>query len=202
MKDYNPTNTAAASCPSVGSDWQAASALPPTPNEQLCGCMSKSLSCVPSKQITDKNAGGLFDLVCGLDPEACLGIRANGKTGNYGAYGMCNANEQLGWVLNQYYSNQTRSGNGASACDFSGSASLQSAASPTGQCVSLISQAGNGQGTVTTQPTGTAKASGSGAKSSKGSVGQVSAPSMNVGRWQLGVYVVVAIMSGVGMILL
>ncbi|RMD40883.1 hypothetical protein DV735_g4221, partial [Chaetothyriales sp. CBS 134920] len=147
--DYTPTNTAAASCPSVGTAWQAASALPPTPNVELCECMYNSLSCVPN-DVSGDGVADLFGLVCGLGDDVCAGITANATTGEYGAYVMCNANQQLGWALNAYYSQQAASGNAASACDFSGSATTQSAATPTGACSSLISQAGSdGLGTVT-----------------------------------------------------
>ncbi|RMZ89780.1 hypothetical protein DV736_g2989, partial [Chaetothyriales sp. CBS 134916] len=147
--DYNPTNTAAASCPSVGTEWQAASALPPTPNAQLCDCMYSALTCVPN-DVSGDDVGDLFGIVCGLGKDVCAGITANATTGDYGAYGMCNSNQQLGWALNAYYDQQSASGNAASACDFSGSATTQSPTKPTGTCAALISQAGNnGQGTVT-----------------------------------------------------
>ena len=85
---YNPTNTAAASCPSVGSDWAAASALPPTPNRQLCQCMYSALTCVPHN-VADDAAGELFGTVCGLGEAqgVCAGISSNTSTGTYGAYG-------------------------------------------------------------------------------------------------------------------
>ena len=212
---YNPTNTAAQSCPSVGSDWQAASALPPTPNQALCECMENALSCIPN-QVSDDDAGDLFGYICGLNQGQntyCDGIAHNATTGNYGAYGMCNPQQQLGWVLNVYYNQQQASGNGASACDFSGSAALQSAQSPTGSCKALISQAGqDGQGTVTSAPTATA---GSGSGSSGGSSGSGSGSSSsssagvpgfsspeNMGMFQVVVYGVVAFASAAGMILL
>ncbi|KAL9107122.1 MAG: hypothetical protein Q9227_007902 [Pyrenula ochraceoflavens] len=212
MSAYNPTNTAAQSCPSVGSQWAAASALPPTPNQELCGCMANALTCTVDKSVQDKDIGDLFGTVCGLSDEACAGIQANATMGKYGAYGMCNARQQAGWALNYYYSAQ---GAASSACDFSGSATLQKAVAPTGNCLSLVKQAGgSGTGTVTSAPTGTAPAgsngsgsggSGSGssgsASSSQGSVGHISAPSLNMG-FQLGAYILVAVVSGAAMVLL
>ncbi|RMZ74968.1 hypothetical protein DV737_g5553, partial [Chaetothyriales sp. CBS 132003] len=150
--DYTPTNTAAASCPSVDSDWQASSSLPPTPNSELCECMYNSLTCVPYDVTSSDDIADLFSIVCGLGDDVCAGIAANGTSGDYGAYGMCNSQQQLGWVLNVYYDQQSASGNAASACDFSGSATTQSATSATGTCATLISEAGSdGLGTVTTQ---------------------------------------------------
>lgn len=206
---YNPTNTAPQACPTVDSSWQAASALPPTPNQQLCSCMNKALNCVPSSKVNSDNVGTFFGLICGLSKDACAGIATNASTGNYGAYGMCNPMQQLGWALNSYYEQQLAAGNGASACDFSGSATTQAAASPTGQCASLISQAGSGgTGTVTTAPTatgGSGGGSGSGSSStgkSAGVPGQSTIASLNVGYLQMGLYVVCAVATGAGMILL
>ena len=178
---YNPTNTAAAACPSVGNEWQAASALPPTPNKELCECMFNALTCRPHNVATS-DVGDLFGVVCGLVDGVCDGITANATTGDYGAYGMCNPEQQLGWALNSYYENQAQHGNGASACDFSGSATSVSASAPTGNCAALISQAGSaGTGTVTSAPTGTG-AAGSGSGSSSGSSsGSHGSGSANIG---------------------
>lgn len=207
---YTPTNTAPQACPTVDSSWQAVSALPPTPNQELCSCMDKALNCVPSSQVSNNTIGDLFGLVCGLSKNACAGIAANATTGDYGAYGMCNPMQQLGWALNAYYEEQLAAGNGASACDFSGSATTQAAVSPTGQCASLINQAGSGgTGTVTTAPTATGGSSGgsggSGSSStgkSAGVPGQSTLASLNFGYLQMGLYMVCAVVTGAGMILL
>lgn len=213
MNDYNPSNTAAQQCPTVGSEWQAASALPPTPNSELCGCMQKALTCNVAKSVNDDDIGDLFSTVCGLSKDACMGITNDPKKGTYGAYGMCNPREQIGWALNAYYEQQQSAGNGASACDFSGSAGTQSAVKPTGNCADLIKQAGaQGTGTVTAVPTaiGTGSSGGSGSGGSSGSSGSasgspgsanlVSIPSFAFGALQMGLYVAVAVLSGVAMI--
>lgn len=169
---YTPTNTAAAQCPSIASTWAASNTLPPTPNRELCQCMYSALTCAPNR-ITDEEAGALFGTVCGLGQRSgvCAGITNNATTGSYGAYGMCNSTEQLGWALNAYYLAQTGS-NRASACDFSGSATTKSPASATGSCSALIAQAGpQGTGTVTSAPSGTGSAGGSGSSGSAGSSG-------------------------------
>jgi len=211
---YNPTNTVASACPSVGvSGWEAASALPPTPNSDLCSCMYKALSCVPSDEVNDDNIGDLFGVLCGLsDGQQCDGLAANGTTGDYGAYGMCNPTQQLGWALNYYASTQAASGN-AGACSFSGSATSQSFVTPSGTCASLIGQAGPaGTGTVTSAPSGTAAASGSGSSSSgsgsSSSSSGLAGPSygamasLNLGAYQFAIYTIVAVFTGAGMILL
>lgn len=212
---YSPSNSAQA-CPTVGSDWNAATALPPTPNAELCDCMDKALTCVPSNEVTTENVGEVFGVLCGLGTGSqCDGIATNGSSGTYGAYGMCNPMQQLGWALNAYYEQQQAAGNGASACDFSGSASTQSPVAPTGTCASLVSQAGGGgTGTVTSAPTNTGSSgggssgsgsSGSGSSSSSsgsGISGQSTLASINFGAIQMGLYMVCAVVTGAGMILL
>lgn len=206
--DYNPSNTAAQACPTVGAEWGASSDLPPTPNQELCECMEKALNCVPNN-VADDEVGDLFGVVCGLGNNVCDGIRMNATTGEYGAYGMCNAQQQLGWALNVYYRQQAGAGNGANACDFGGSATTQSVVSPTGQCKTLIDEAGtNGQGTVTSVPTSISgggssgsSGSGSGSGSSNAASGLVSHPS-TIGFMHVALYVAVAFTSGMGMIFL
>lgn len=204
---YNPTNTAAAQCPSVNNDWQASSELPPTPNQELCECMFAALTCVPNNVAKD-DIGDLFGVVCGLADGVCDGIRANGTSGTYGAYGMCNPTQQLGWALNTYYERQRSSGNGASACDFSGSAKTQTPVTPTGTCQQLINQAGSGgTGTVTSAPSGTGgSGSGSGSGSGGSSSSSAGVPGFSspsyMGFTQVALCLSVAVLSGAGMILL
>lgn len=205
---YTPTNTVARSCPTTGSAWEAATALPPTPNQQLCSCMLPALSCVAKPNGNDTAVQSLFAEVCGLFQGVCNGITANATTGVYGAYSMCNATEQLSWAFNAYYQNQKGTQNN-DACDFNGAATTQAAASPTGSCAALISQAGSaGTGTVTSVPSGTGSGGGSGGSSSsstatkKGAAGMVTVPSFSFGMLSLGIYVMAAAMVGAGMVLL
>lgn len=124
---------------------------------------------------------------------------------------MCNSTEQLGFVLDQYYSAQP-SAQRASACGFSGSATLKSAAKATGVCSSLMAQAGTaGQGTVTASPTtgsGAAATGGSGSKTSgsssgsKGAASTLSVQNVRVGSFTLGVSAFVAVLSGAFALLL
>ncbi|ETI29502.1 hypothetical protein G647_01955 [Cladophialophora carrionii CBS 160.54] len=212
---YSPTNTAGAACPSVNNDWQASSSLPPTPNQELCECMFNALTCRPNN-VDSEDVGELFGVVCGLADGVCDGITANATTGDYGAYGMCNPEQQLGWALNTYYEQQAAQGNGASACDFGGSATTASPTAPTGNCASLISQAGSaGTGTVTSAPSGTGgsgsgsgsgSASGSGSGSSGSSSPNAGVPgfsaSSQFGFLSVAAALTVAFVSGAGMILL
>jgi hypothetical protein len=156
--------------------------------------MYSSLTCVVDSDVDSEDYGDLFGVVCGLDGSPCAGIAHNATTGNYGAYGMCNATEQLGFALNQYAQSQSSGG-----CDFSGSAMTKASAAATGNCNALMSQAGTaGVGTVTSAPTGAAASS----TSSPGAAAGLTVPSFQTGLLQLSLYVCGAALSGAAMILL
>ncbi|EME81322.1 glycoside hydrolase family 72 carbohydrate-binding module family 43 protein [Pseudocercospora fijiensis CIRAD86] len=181
---YSPTNSPQ-SCPTKNSAFSAATNLPPTPDTSLCDCMYNSLGCVPSNDVDADSYGDLFSYVCGDNANLCNGIARNGTTGQYGQFGMCSPKQQLGYVLNQYYSSR---GADATACRFSGSAVTQAAASATGSCATQLSAASSAN-----------PAAGS-ASSSQG-VGAVNpVAGMDVGYVSLAVLLQVAIISGVGMI--
>jgi hypothetical protein len=201
---YTVVNTVPQACPTVGSSWAASSNLPPIANPDLCNCMVSSLSCVArsSVTLTGNQSAYLFNYICGKDSSACNGIYANGTAGVYGAYSMCSANQKLSFVMNQYYIDQ---GKVATACDFSGNATTQST-SPASSCSPLLSAAGTaGTGTVTAVPTGagSVSATGSSSTASKSSIaGATVVPQFNMGMLQLGVYIIVAAITGAGMVLL
>lgn len=201
--NYSPTNTANQDCPAVGTDWAAASALPPTPNENLCDCMTASLSCQAKSSLSDEGISDLFSYVCGLSETACEGILANGTAGSYGAYSMCEAIDKLSWAINEYYVEQDKA---SDACSFGGSATTHKATSATGTCATLMSQAGTaGTGTVTSEPSAASGSSGSSStgSSSSGAAGALGASQMTVaGSFQIGAYIVGAFVAGAGMIIL
>ena len=206
---YTPTNTALESCPAVSSkSWLATSSpLPPTPNEQLCTCMDNASGCVVKDSVSSSDYADLFSTVCGMT--SCDGILHNGTTGNYGAYSMCGAKEQLNFVLDKYWTEQ---GKKANACGFGGSATTTSTVKATGTCSALMKEAGTeGTGTVTSKPSATAagsgSASGTAGVSAVGSAGSASSGRgsvmiVSVGGWQVGVYVVTGVVAGLGMVLL
>jgi 1,3-beta-glucanosyltransferase GAS1 len=202
---YNPTNSPA-SCPATGATWAAvATPLPPSPNQQLCSCMYNSLGCVVSGSTSEDDYGQLFGTVCGEGDSICAGIAHNASTGSYGAYGMCNATEQLAYAFNNYYVAQS---SGASACNFNGAAVTKAAQSAGGACSTLLAEAGTaGTGTVTSQPSGTGAVAGgsnggaSSASSSSGA-GISSVPSPETGLLPAAFIVSVAVISGMGMIFL
>lgn len=187
FNDYKPTNTAASSCPAVDSNWEAKSSpLPPPVNPDLCTCMMDTLSCTVADNVDTEDYGKLFGEVCGYGDDICAGIAANATTGNYGAYSICNAREQLSFVFNRYYLKQNKK---ADACKFDGAAKTVSAKSPAGTCKSLVDGAGdNGQNT----PSGST-GGGKGGDKDKDGAGNVV---------QVGAYLAVAIFAGAAMFVL
>lgn len=200
MSEYSPTNTAAATCPKVNSDWGAASdPLPPAVNGNLCSCMMDTVSCTVDDSVDEEDLGKLFGTVCGLkEGKYCAGINRNHTVGPYGAYGMCTPKEQLAFALNAYYKGQNKA---KDACDFKGSATLKAAAATTAaSCNTLLEQAGvEGTGTLSGGAQGT---SGSQSGSQGAAAGGLSVSHVQVGFLGIGLYVLGAVASGAAMILL
>ncbi|KAF2702633.1 carbohydrate-binding module family 43 protein [Pleomassaria siparia CBS 279.74] len=191
--NYKPSHTAA-SCPSLGSSWNAvATPLPPVANAAACACMVDTLTCAVTDSVKEADYGDLFGFICGLKSgKYCAGIGRNATTGTYGAYGMCSAQEQLNFAVHQYALANPNGG-----CSFSGSATSKAVAKTTAaSCTSLLQQAGtNGAGTVTSSPTG-------GAAQSTGASTGMATSHMENGLLTMGVYVFGAALSGMAMILL
>lgn len=192
---YTPTNTANQACPTVGDKWNAASALPPTPNKETCACMMSTLSCKANADIDPLAIGPLFGQVCGYnDGKACAGIARDTKTGSYGAFSMCNATEQLSIAFNAYY-NSISGSDKSKACDFGGNATVVTPASSESSCSSVLSSASsaataggsNGQGASSTKKSDAA-----------GIVGA----SLGIGKYAMVGFTLMATFSGMGMILL
>ncbi|TID14867.1 hypothetical protein CANINC_004538 [Pichia inconspicua] len=122
-------------CPPTGADWKAATALPPTPNEEICKCVHDSVSCAVSDDVDEEDFGDLFSVVCNY--VNCDEINADGVKGQYGSFSFCSPKEKLNFVLNKYYEDQNKN---RKACDFSGSATIVSASSAS-SCSALMKNA-------------------------------------------------------------
>lgn len=197
---FTATNTALQACPTIDSLWKASSTLPPTPDEELCSCMTQALTCVVSDSVSSSDYGTLFDLIYGFGvSDYVSGIATNATSGEYGAYSMCEPKDQLSWALNAYYSVQSAKGNGANACDFSSSATTQSATTSGSTCSTKLAAVGTaGTGTAGSTATGT----GSSSSSSGAGYPGASPSAVFVGTWQLSAYILAAVLSGGAMIVL
>lgn len=197
---YSSVNTGTpTTCPSVGgTTWLAtATPLPPTPNAALCSCLPGTLACIASPSDSNTTYGTTFSYICGLNNgDYCDGILANGTTGQYGTFGMCAAEVQLDYVLNQYYQNYKNNDNVPSPCAFSGAATLQSTTSASGTCASLL-------GAAVTSSGGTGTSSGStAAATSKSAAVAVGLRSVQNGYLLMSIYALVSSMTGAAAILL
>ncbi|KAL9019021.1 MAG: hypothetical protein Q9185_003672 [Variospora sp. 1 TL-2023] len=204
MGSYSPTNRPQA-CPSRDSAWAASERLPPMPNNAVCSCMVQSLNCTAQDDISDEDITTNFDYLC--DPnngDFCSGILANGSTGVYGAYSMCNAKERISWAFNAFFEDQSRNNpDNTDACNFRGAARTQRGQA-SGDCRNVVNQAGgSGTGTITGAPAPSSTSSGGAAASSTtGAASVLAIPSFSLGMLQMAVYVTIAGLVGAGMIIL
>ncbi|KAH9996733.1 carbohydrate-binding module family 43 protein [Xylariaceae sp. FL0662B] len=201
MDSYNPTNSAAA-CPAISKSWKVAESLPPTPDEDLCDCMFKASSCVPSDELEEKEFGDIFGYICANDEKACAVIKQDTEKGVYGPYSMCNPKQQLGAVLNAYYQNQNSASN---ACDFNGAAKTQSGEKES-SCEAKLEQASKAAEVAATATAGSSSTATGDSSESSGNAaapgGAHMAPFMTMGDMAIGLYMIVAMATGAGMILL
>jgi len=187
---YKPSSDLLA-CPSDATAWPVSSNLPPSPNKDLCSCMTASLSCVVADNVKSEDYGAIFAQACGT--ASCDGIHANSTSGEYGAYSMCQSKEKLSFALNQYYKKQNYA---STACDFNGQAKIQSPSKSGGSCKTLLSKAGSdGTGTVSSGGSGSASGSDSKNPDKKGagvalSFNTIKAAFVTAGAFGLGMLLV------------
>ncbi|KAL9002969.1 MAG: hypothetical protein Q9188_004135 [Gyalolechia gomerana] len=204
MASYSPTNSPQP-CPSKGRAWSANTTLPPSPNNAVCDCMVKSLNCTARSDINDDAITTNFGYLC--DPsngDYCSGILANGSTGVYGAYSMCNSKERLAWAFNAFFMDQTRNNpQNTNPCDFDGAGRRQTPESA-GTCKSVVSQAGDsGTGSITSAPSpGSTSSGGGSASSSTGAASVLAVPAFDLGMLRMATYVTIAALIGAGLVLL
>jgi len=97
--------------------------------------------------------------------------------------------------MNVYYKAQ---GSDASACSFGGNATVVSAKAASGTCSSLIASASSAATAGATGSSGSGSGAASSTTKKSEGVGMVGA-SLSMGKW-IGIYVLVAVFSGAGMI--
>ncbi|AGO13531.1 AaceriAGL351Wp [[Ashbya] aceris (nom. inval.)] len=131
-KDSYTAPSGSVACPTTGSNWQAATSLPPSPQKDVCDCIKGALRCVVSPDVDEKDYSELFGYLCSEADVDCADISANGTIGSYGAFSFCDDETKLSYLLNKYYLEKGRSS--SSACDFSGSATLVSATGTASTC--------------------------------------------------------------------
>ncbi|TVY88192.1 1,3-beta-glucanosyltransferase [Lachnellula willkommii] len=199
---YNPTNTQAA-CPSVGTNWNAATPLPPTPDQSVCDCMIQSLQCVAKSSVTVEDVGPLFNnaIYNGKGFTNNTGIVVNTTAGIYGPYSGCNATEKLSWAMNAYYLAQESAD---TACDFAGNATVVSNPSPASTCSSVLAAATSANsGTSVGTNSGSSSKSGAASSTSKKSEGGMTVgASLGISTAFMTGFTLLAAFSGAGMILL
>ncbi|KAL2268920.1 hypothetical protein VTJ83DRAFT_3766 [Remersonia thermophila] len=196
MSAYTPTNSPQP-CPPIDEHWKVTgSVLPPKPDRETCDCMYSAAACVPADSLKVKDYGEIFNYICGAAPEACVGISGNATTGVYGAYSMCNAREQLAFVLDQYYQLQNSD---PSACDFGGKATLVGGSGQAeGKCATLLASASavNEAAATSTGEDGPEESENAGVAFGPARGG------LMLGELAVGMYVVVAMAVGASMVLL
>lgn len=197
MGSYKPTNTPE-SCPDLTSNWQANSALPPSPDSDLCACMVAAAECVPVSSLKEKDFGDIFGYICGAKPEVCVGINGNATTGIYGAYSMCTDTDKLTYVLDAYYKAMSKS---SSACDFDGDATTQRASSQA-SCSAALASASSANEVAATATAATGSKSTGGSDDSFGNPTAQLARVFTFGDFAVGAYLLVAGAVGAGMVLL
>lgn len=191
--EVSATATTTVDCPaSTLTNWNAATVLPPSPNADVCNCLDSGAACAIKDSVDTEDYEDIFGYICSASPDACLGIAKNGSTGEYGSFAGCNPKEQLNWVMNAYYSANSKD---SSACDFSGSGTVLTPSTDSA-CKAVFSQAGSSAtGTLTNgaaagsvatagaatggsaQATGTGKSTGKGSSSGSASSSSSSAAS-------------------------
>ncbi len=153
--------------------------------------MFNSLSCVPATNLDPNSFGTLFGNVCGQSGSPCTGISSNVTTGVYGAFSMCNSTEQLGYALDTYYHSQNSA---STACDWNGQAKVVQGATPASSCQAILSSASASNSFAATAT----------AASSSSSIA-VPMPMKNaftIRDFAVGLYVVVAMIAGAGLVVL
>lgn len=174
------SSTVTLACPAIGSNWKASPTLPPTPDEDVCNCVAKSLSCVVSDDVDDSDYADLYGTICGLVD--CSAVSSDSQNGTYGSVSFCSDKDKLSYVLNLYYEAENKH---SSACSFDGSATINKSATTESSCTAAVSSiaanavasgtSSSGASTSGSSASGSTSKSSSSASSSKKSGANVAA---------------------------
>lgn len=165
--------------------------------------MYNSLTCVGASNLDSDAYGSLYGYICGENEAYCAGVTANATSGVYGSYSMCNSTQMLGYILDQYYQGQSSA---SDACDFSGSAITQAAATAT-TCKSMLASASSANAVAATATVGSSSTKGSSSSGSKSTSSSIAMPAahramFSLGDLAIGAYMLVAMGAGVAMVAL
>ncbi|KAF9270568.1 glycoside hydrolase family 72 protein [Marasmius fiardii PR-910] len=138
-------------CPATNSAFVASTTLPPTPDQNACGCLANLLSCQfrPSTANYSTILGSLVDTGCGLLGQEglnCNDIGGNGQTGVYGRLSGCDPTIKLSYVMSEHYEANNRN---QQACSFGGNGTVNPLAP------SSASAANSAASSCITNPSGT-----------------------------------------------
>ncbi|OLY82938.1 Protein EPD1 [Smittium mucronatum] len=120
LKDYNPS-LKNSQCPPVTSSWKVNDVLPPSPNIDVCNCLSESFSCSlpaqfdPSNAVQSKALGDTLSFICGTVD--CSDVSTDTAKGVYGKYSGCTSIQKSNYILSTYYSSNN---NDSSYCSVKG----------------------------------------------------------------------------------
>ena len=214
---YTSTNTALQACPTINSKWAAAATpLPPTPDPAFCDCMVDAAGCVLADSVPSSKYGELFQMICGITN--CTDIVTNSMEGKYGNYSMCDPKQQLNIILNKYYLEKDMDSN---SCHFDGSAMVKHPSRKIEDCKYLARKQKEKEEVpeetvdeVSPETTSTDSSTpcsctcmcmgidSASSPRSRGGVVEISRVDVGIGSFQLGIYVITAIITGLGMVLL
>ncbi|KHN97231.1 beta-1,3-glucanosyltransferase [Metarhizium album ARSEF 1941] len=189
ISDYTPGGKAN-ECPELADNWRANKRLPRTPDKSLCYCAFDTRGCVGNSDISAKRTSDIFGYICGESPEICASIDGNATTGRYGIFSMCSAREKLAVVVDGHYNKQKKA---KDACNFGGSVHIQSAKSER-SCTAALAKASSD-----------ADKKGATAMDTDDSFAVHGAPVAHVlaiGDFSIGLYMLVALCVGAGMVAL
>ncbi|OLY82939.1 Protein EPD1 [Smittium mucronatum] len=94
-------------CPKTSEIWRSHSRLPPSPNVELCNCVSETSKCKlpndydPSNAVQSKVLSDKLSIICGKVD--CSDVSINTTMGVYGIISGCSSVQKANWILNKNF---------------------------------------------------------------------------------------------------